>query len=265
MKYSCTKDPSFASAGKHGVLREFSFFDKVRFMDFITFLISCFLSFTLLWHFYLITLINLLGPPPFQKPGSVRELSALHRAVQPGSGFWSRAAPAGHTFPGVRRTFTNGSVFSKCRIPQQEKAGIWWNCATAGVSLQLGLPELTCPSPTGSFLSCTRSSSPFWGTKSCVMACRGCRTATWRGVEAGRWIMPPASGWGPAIERCQRPTSSPNAAGAQPYAKRYHNLWGLERCCFLWFWGGGFSAPWPRYDASRFKEGLELQNVSVQD
>uniref|UniRef100_A0A8C7XXM3 Paired amphipathic helix protein Sin3b n=1 Tax=Oryzias sinensis TaxID=183150 RepID=A0A8C7XXM3_9TELE len=30
MKYSCTKDPSFASAGKHGVLREFSFFDKVR-------------------------------------------------------------------------------------------------------------------------------------------------------------------------------------------------------------------------------------------
>uniref|UniRef100_A0A8C4HQL6 Paired amphipathic helix protein Sin3b n=1 Tax=Dicentrarchus labrax TaxID=13489 RepID=A0A8C4HQL6_DICLA len=30
MKYSCTKDQSFASVGKHGVLREFSFFDKVR-------------------------------------------------------------------------------------------------------------------------------------------------------------------------------------------------------------------------------------------
>ncbi|KAF6734870.1 Paired amphipathic helix protein Sin3b [Oryzias melastigma] len=30
MKYSCTKDQSFAAAGKHGVLREFSFFDKVR-------------------------------------------------------------------------------------------------------------------------------------------------------------------------------------------------------------------------------------------
>lgn len=30
MKYACTKDQSFASVGKHGVLREFSFFDKVR-------------------------------------------------------------------------------------------------------------------------------------------------------------------------------------------------------------------------------------------
>ncbi|XP_041967462.1 paired amphipathic helix protein Sin3b [Alosa sapidissima] len=30
MKYSCAKDQSFASVGKHGVLREFSFFDKVR-------------------------------------------------------------------------------------------------------------------------------------------------------------------------------------------------------------------------------------------
>ncbi|XP_061883708.1 paired amphipathic helix protein Sin3b isoform X2 [Entelurus aequoreus] len=30
MKYSCTKDQSIASVGKHGVLREFSFFDKVR-------------------------------------------------------------------------------------------------------------------------------------------------------------------------------------------------------------------------------------------
>ncbi|XP_068175137.1 paired amphipathic helix protein Sin3b isoform X2 [Antennarius striatus] len=30
MKYSCTKDQSLASVGKHGVLREFSFFDKVR-------------------------------------------------------------------------------------------------------------------------------------------------------------------------------------------------------------------------------------------
>uniref|UniRef100_A0A3Q2DID1 Paired amphipathic helix protein Sin3b n=1 Tax=Cyprinodon variegatus TaxID=28743 RepID=A0A3Q2DID1_CYPVA len=30
MKYPCTKDQSFASVGKHGVLREFSFFDKVR-------------------------------------------------------------------------------------------------------------------------------------------------------------------------------------------------------------------------------------------
>uniref|UniRef100_A0A1A8IMQ8 Paired amphipathic helix protein Sin3b n=2 Tax=Nothobranchius kuhntae TaxID=321403 RepID=A0A1A8IMQ8_NOTKU len=30
MRYSCTKDQSFASVGKHGVLREFSFFDKVR-------------------------------------------------------------------------------------------------------------------------------------------------------------------------------------------------------------------------------------------
>uniref|UniRef100_A0A3Q3LBE7 Paired amphipathic helix protein Sin3b n=1 Tax=Mastacembelus armatus TaxID=205130 RepID=A0A3Q3LBE7_9TELE len=30
MKYSCTKDQSFASVSKHGVLREFSFFDKVR-------------------------------------------------------------------------------------------------------------------------------------------------------------------------------------------------------------------------------------------
>lgn len=29
MKYACTKDQSFASVGKHGVLREFSFFDKV--------------------------------------------------------------------------------------------------------------------------------------------------------------------------------------------------------------------------------------------
>uniref|UniRef100_A0A672K1N5 Paired amphipathic helix protein Sin3b n=1 Tax=Sinocyclocheilus grahami TaxID=75366 RepID=A0A672K1N5_SINGR len=30
MKYSYSKDPSFASVGKHGVLREFTFFDKVR-------------------------------------------------------------------------------------------------------------------------------------------------------------------------------------------------------------------------------------------
>uniref|UniRef100_A0A3Q3BKL5 Paired amphipathic helix protein Sin3b n=1 Tax=Kryptolebias marmoratus TaxID=37003 RepID=A0A3Q3BKL5_KRYMA len=30
MRYTCTKDQSFASVGKHGVLREFSFFDKVR-------------------------------------------------------------------------------------------------------------------------------------------------------------------------------------------------------------------------------------------
>uniref|UniRef100_A0AAY4E637 Paired amphipathic helix protein Sin3b n=1 Tax=Denticeps clupeoides TaxID=299321 RepID=A0AAY4E637_9TELE len=30
MKYSCSKDQSFASVGKHGVLREFTFFDKVR-------------------------------------------------------------------------------------------------------------------------------------------------------------------------------------------------------------------------------------------
>uniref|UniRef100_A0A3B3VYU0 Paired amphipathic helix protein Sin3b n=1 Tax=Poecilia latipinna TaxID=48699 RepID=A0A3B3VYU0_9TELE len=30
MKYPCAKDQSFASVGKHGVLREFSFFDKVR-------------------------------------------------------------------------------------------------------------------------------------------------------------------------------------------------------------------------------------------
>ncbi|XP_056132358.1 paired amphipathic helix protein Sin3b [Lampris incognitus] len=30
MKYSCTKDQSFAAVGKHGVLREFTFFDKVR-------------------------------------------------------------------------------------------------------------------------------------------------------------------------------------------------------------------------------------------
>src|SRR4029434_11213201 len=29
MKYSCAKDQSFASVGKHGVLREFSFFYKV--------------------------------------------------------------------------------------------------------------------------------------------------------------------------------------------------------------------------------------------
>lgn len=32
MKYSCSKDPSFAAVGKHGVLREFTFFDKVRFI-----------------------------------------------------------------------------------------------------------------------------------------------------------------------------------------------------------------------------------------
>lgn len=30
MKFSCSKEPSFASVGKHGVLREFTFFDKVR-------------------------------------------------------------------------------------------------------------------------------------------------------------------------------------------------------------------------------------------
>uniref|UniRef100_A0A673LZ63 Paired amphipathic helix protein Sin3b n=1 Tax=Sinocyclocheilus rhinocerous TaxID=307959 RepID=A0A673LZ63_9TELE len=30
MKYSYSKDPSFASVGKHGILREFTFFDKVR-------------------------------------------------------------------------------------------------------------------------------------------------------------------------------------------------------------------------------------------
>ncbi|MCJ8734599.1 hypothetical protein PDJAM_G00237210 [Pangasius djambal] len=30
MKFSCSKDQSFASVGKHGVLREFTFFDKVR-------------------------------------------------------------------------------------------------------------------------------------------------------------------------------------------------------------------------------------------
>uniref|UniRef100_A0A4W4ETX1 Paired amphipathic helix protein Sin3b n=1 Tax=Electrophorus electricus TaxID=8005 RepID=A0A4W4ETX1_ELEEL len=30
MKFSCSKDQSFAAVGKHGVLREFTFFDKVR-------------------------------------------------------------------------------------------------------------------------------------------------------------------------------------------------------------------------------------------
>lgn len=30
MKFSCSKDQSFASVGKHGVLREFTFFDKVN-------------------------------------------------------------------------------------------------------------------------------------------------------------------------------------------------------------------------------------------
>uniref|UniRef100_A0A8C8G5F8 Paired amphipathic helix protein Sin3b n=1 Tax=Oncorhynchus tshawytscha TaxID=74940 RepID=A0A8C8G5F8_ONCTS len=30
MKFSCSKDQSFASVGKHGVLREFTFFDKLR-------------------------------------------------------------------------------------------------------------------------------------------------------------------------------------------------------------------------------------------
>uniref|UniRef100_A0A6Q2WVP8 Paired amphipathic helix protein Sin3b n=1 Tax=Esox lucius TaxID=8010 RepID=A0A6Q2WVP8_ESOLU len=30
MKFSCSKDQSFASVGKHGVVREFTFFDKVR-------------------------------------------------------------------------------------------------------------------------------------------------------------------------------------------------------------------------------------------
>lgn len=76
----------------------------------------------------------------------------------------------------------------------------------------------------GSFPNCTRSSSLFWGTKSSLMLCQGCRIATWRGEGAGRWIMPPASAWGPATEHCPRPTSSLNAAGALPYARRYIHL-----------------------------------------
>ncbi len=40
MKYSCSKDPSFASVGKHGVLREFTFFDKVRFINKIEMYVS---------------------------------------------------------------------------------------------------------------------------------------------------------------------------------------------------------------------------------
>lgn len=77
---------------------------------------------------------------------------------------------------------------------------------------------------TGSFLNCTHSSSHFWGTKSSLMLCQGCRIATWRGEGAGRWIMPPASAWGPATEHCPRPTSSLNAVGALPYARRYTHL-----------------------------------------
>ena len=42
------------------------------------------------------------GSPPVQEPGSVRELPALHRLVQPGSGLGSRAAAAGHSVLGVR-------------------------------------------------------------------------------------------------------------------------------------------------------------------
>lgn len=38
---------------------------------------------------------------------------------------------------------------------------------------------------------------------------------------AERWIMPPASAWGPATEHCPRPTSSPNAADALRCARRY--------------------------------------------
>lgn len=76
-------------------------------------------------------------------------------------------------------------------------------------------------SPSGSFLNCTHSSSHFWGTKSSLMLCQGCRIATWRGEGAERWIMPPASAWGPATEHCPRPTSNQNAADALPYARRY--------------------------------------------
>lgn len=73
----------------------------------------------------------------------------------------------------------------------------------------------------GSFPNCTRSSSHFWGTKSSLMLCQGSRIATWRGEGAGRWIMPPASAWGPATGHCPRPTSNLNAADALPYARRY--------------------------------------------
>lgn len=73
----------------------------------------------------------------------------------------------------------------------------------------------------GSFLNCIPSSSLFWGTKNSLMLCLGCQIATWRGEVAERWIMPPASGWGPATEHCPRPTSSPSAADAPRCARRY--------------------------------------------
>lgn len=75
----------------------------------------------------------------------------------------------------------------------------------------------------GSFLNCTASSSLFWGTKSSLMLCPDCQIATWREVVAERWIMPPASAWGPATERCPRRTSSRNAVGALHFARRYNH------------------------------------------
>lgn len=115
----------------------------------------------------------------------------------------------------IQVNFTNLKVISK------------WS--SQGFLYQLKIPDVLQLSVinnfvhilAGSFLNCTHSSSHFLGTKSSLMLCQGCRIVTWREEGAGRWIMPPASAWGPAIEHCPRPTSSLNAVGARPYARRY--------------------------------------------
>lgn len=68
MKYPCAKDQSFASVGKHGVLREFSFFDKVRYRISWVFVRFCFVFSSHLadWFcFFLIYVLILFVTSPF--------------------------------------------------------------------------------------------------------------------------------------------------------------------------------------------------------
>lgn len=107
MKYSCSKDPSFASVGKHGVLREFTFFDKVRFIKKMEMYVSGSKSAIAIGFITqsrpLNNFIYFLGSPSAQESGGVREFLTLYSSVQSGSGFRGRTPAACDSILGVRK------------------------------------------------------------------------------------------------------------------------------------------------------------------
>lgn len=242
MRYTCTKDQSFASVGKHGVLREFSFFDKVRNQFFLTVCCSFISVFLYCIHFCYVFILSLIFILWFSCQTSIIQVRRLFKSQEVYENFLRCIA------------LFNQEVVSGAELLQLVTPFLGWvdgqmNEISSKIiyinydSITDLYPHLvsiifdgkhlefshnvsfTClflkPFVTGSFLSCTHSSSHFWGTKSSLMLCRGCRIVTWKGEGAGRWIMHLASAWAPAIEHCPKPTSSQNAVDALPFAKRY--------------------------------------------